>query len=98
MTPWLYQLFGSAANLVLKNDILEILRQSRDGQHVCFPFYVPLGHDEFVEGFRLVPDRAKVTGRKLALSSIRVGRRCLLEQLCPPLVLEFLPGGTPEFI
>ena len=65
-------LFWSAANLVLENGIPEILRQSRDSQHVYFLFLVSLGIDELVEGFRLVPDRAEVTGRRLTLSSIRV--------------------------
>jgi len=90
--------FGSATDLVLENDILEILRQSRDGQYVSFLFHVSTGCNSFVEGFRLIPDRAEVAGSRLASSWIGVYSCCSLKQLCPPLVLEFLPGGTSESI
>ena len=90
------QPFGSATDLVLENDISDILRQSRDSQHVRFPFYVSLGCDAFMEGFRLVSDGTEVAGRELASSSIGISSRCLLEQLCPPLVLELLPWGAPD--
>ena len=90
------QVFRSATDLVLKNDIPDILHQSGDSQHVRFLFYVSLGCDAFVEGFRPGPDRTEIAGRELDSSSIGVSSRCLLEQLCAPLMLDLLPWVTTE--
>ena len=81
--PAVISAIRGAADLVLENDIAEILRQSRDGQHVCFSFHVSPGCDACVEGFRLVPDGAEVTGRELALFVIGADSRCSLEQPLP---------------
>ena len=97
MTPWSCELLESVTHLVLENDISEILRKSRDSHNVYFSFHISIGRDQFVEGFRFVPDgRAELAGRKLALLMIGVGWLRSLEQLRPPLVLKFLPWGAAE--